>query len=588
MVASVRRVLPSLLALLAIAGTLRAAGEGIDSTMLNDPPVAWPKVVPVFDNTMLPLWYELLARPESDHKVRSAGAIAEAHRRGMPGLDKAIPKLVAELDRPEVPAAVRVALVHALATLDAKGAADAMFRAGRDGDIDVRQIVDPCLTRWQYEPVRAAWLERIQVKPSQRGTVLAIRGLLAAKDLRAIPRLREIALATDEPAPVRLEAAAALAELKPTGLEAEARTLGAVAGHRGVVGRVVAATLLRRHDGAAAISLLQSFATDPEPTVASRAMARLIELDPKHVAGVLDSTLANPDAAVRLPAVDALHRNPTDANLRKLGDRLADLHPHVRTKARLAMLDLYGKTEHQAAIRREGLRILNGPYWGGLQQASLLLGAIDHKPAAPRLLELQRHERNEVFVSAAWALRKLDLPDTAAPALAIFNERLRFYKTSINTVPPLVGQGYDEQLSQLAQLLGQRKHAPASASFRALIPLNSGPTETRAAAIWALGRIHDGQKNLGFESLLEGRLNAVSPFDLEPPIIRRMSAVTLGRVNATATVASLRSHYSGRPVRDDVSNACGWALERITGEKMPAAGIEEERQVGFFALPIGK
>ncbi len=582
------RALSVLAALVAIAAPARAAGEGIDWTMLADPPVAWPKVVKVFDDTMLPLWYELLARPESDHKARAAGAIAEAHRRGMPGLDKAIPKLVAELDRKDVAPTVRVALVHALATLDAKTAADAMFRAGRDGDIDVRQIVDPCLTRWQYEPVRAAWLERIRVKPSQRGTVLAIRGLTAAKDVRAIPRLREIALAADEPPPVRLEAAAALAELQPAGLEPDARALATHAGPRGIDDRVVAATLLRRHDGADAIGLLQAFAKDPEPTVASRALVRLVELDPKHVAPVLDAAIANADAAVRLHTVVALRRDPTEPNLRKLADRMADLHPEVRTKSRLALLELFEKPEHKDAIRREGMRLLNGTFWGGLQQASVLLGAIDHKPAAPRLLELQSHARNEVFVSAAWALRKLDLPDTTSPVLTIFNERLRIIKTRPETLHPLVGQGFDEQLSQLAQLLGQRKHAAASASFRTLIPLNSGPVETRAAAIWALGRIHDGQRNLGFESLLEGRLNAVNPMDMEPSIIRRMCAVTLGRVHAAATVPSLRKHYSGRPVRDEVSNACGWALEQITGEKMPPTGIEEERQVGFFALPIKK
>jgi HEAT repeat protein len=588
MTAPVRRLFLVVAAFAAVAGTARAAGEGIDSIMLRDPPVAWPKVVPVFDDKLLPLWLELLARPEADHKARAAGTIADARRRGMPGLDVAIPKLVAELERKDAPSAVRVALVHALAVLDAKDAAAPMFRAARDGDIDVRQIVDPCLTRWQYEPVRATWLERIQAKPSQRGTILAIRGLLAAKELRAIPRLREIALAADEPSPVRLEAAAAVAEMRPEGLEPDAKRLAAEAGMRGIDARVVAATLLRRHDGAAAISLLQAFVQDPEPAVAARAMARLVELDPRHVAPVLDAALANADAAVRLPAVLALRRDPVDANIRKLGDRLADVHPAVRTKARLALLELFEKPEHKDAVRREGMRLLNGGFWGGLQQASLLLGKIDHKPAAKRLIELQYHERNQVFVSAAWALRVLDLPDTAAPALDIFVDRLRYLKANINTIPGLIGQGYDEQLSQLAQLIGQRKYAPASTPFRALIPPAGGPIETRAAGIWALGQIHDGQRDLGFERLLEGRLNAIQPMDVELPIVRRMCAMSLGRVHATATVASLRRHYSGRPVRDDVSNACGWALERITGEKMPPPGIDEEKQVGFFALPLGK
>jgi HEAT repeat protein len=588
MTATVRRSIFAVLALAAFGPIVRAAGEGIDSIMLRDPVLVKSTIVQVFGDDLLPLWLQMLARPEAEYKVRAAGTIADAHRRGMKGLSTAVPKLIAELDKKDAPSAVRVALVQALSVLDAKEAAPAMHRAATDGDIDVRQIVDPCLTRWQYEPVRATWLERIQVKPSQRGTILAIRGLLAAKDERAIPRLRAIASAADELPPVRLEAAAALAELQPRGLEPDARKLGGEAGPRGIDARVVAATLLRRHDGADAIALLQAFIRDPEPTVAARAMTRLVELDPKHAAPVLDAALANPDAAVRLLAVDALRRDPTDANYRKLGDRLADPHPDVRTKARLAFLELAKTPAGSAAARREGMRILAGSFWGGLQQAAILLGQLDHEAATARLLQLLSHERHEVFVTAAWSLRALDVAETTAPALDIFKARHRIAMKDATKLSARVQQGLDEQLSQLAQFLGTQKYAPASAALRTLIPAGSGPMETRAAAIWALGKIHEGQTNLGFEGLVEGRLNATMPTDLEPIIIRRMCALTLGRVRATGTVKSLRTHYGGKPSQDDVSNACGWALERITGEKVPPPGIEEERMINFFAIPIRK
>ncbi len=584
MSANVRIVTLACIGFLALAPAARA--EGIDSIMLRDPDFAVPKVVPAFADNLLPLWLELLARPETDHKVRAAGTIAAAHRRGMKGLEKAVPKLVDELEKKDLPAAVRVALVGALADLDAKSAAAAMFRASADGDIDVRQIVDPCLTRWLYEPVRAAWLERIQAKPSQRGTILAIRGLLAARDERAIPRLREIAMAADELPPVRLEAAAAAADLKRSGFEADAKQLASEAGLRGTVSRVVAATLLRHHDGDTAIALLQAFVKDPEPTVAARAMTRIVELDPKHVVPVLESALANPDAAVRLLAVAALDRAPSDAYLRRLGDRLADVHPDVRTAARLSLFKHFARPEWKDAVRREGTRILDGQFWGGLQQAALLLGQIDHKPAVDRLLELQDHARSEVFVTAAWAFRVLNIPAKADAAFAVFNRRLRLAADKSKPAAFSMTRGQDEQLSQLAQYLGVQKYAPASAAFRRLIPANSGPMETRAAAIWALGKIHEGQRALGFESALEVRLNAVGPLDVEFPIVRRMCAVTLARVNAKDEIKSLRLNYSGKPVFDAPSNACGWALEKMTGEKVPAPVDQELPQINFFATPI--
>ena len=48
----------------------------------------------------------------------------------------------------------------------------------------------------------------------------------------------------------------------------------------------------------------------------------------------------------------------------------------------------------------------------------------------------------------------------------------------------------------------------------------------------------------------------------------------------------LRQFYPDRkPTLDQVSNACGWALERITGEKVPPAGVVEVNQVDWFLTP---
>lgn len=573
--------------LLACAPTARA-GENLYSIMLRDPDFVQPKIVAVYPESMPALWRELFARPESEYKIRAAAALARAHGEGMAGREKTVQILVAELEKKDRPALVKIAIVQALADLDAKDAAAAMFRASADGDIDVRQIVDPCLTRWQFEPVRAAWLERMKVKPSQRGTILAIRGLRAARDERAIPRLREIAMDGDELSPVRLEAAAAVADLRRTGWEADAKALAAETGPRGTVSRVVGATLLRHHDGPAATALLQSFVKDPEPAAAARAMARLVELDPAAVGPVLEIALAHPDAAVRLPAVESLGRAPTDDSLRKLGDRLADIHPDVRIKARQLLLQLFARPEWKDAVRREAMRILAGNYWGGLQQAAQLVGQIEHAPAVDRLIALQDHERTEVFVTAAWAFRTLNRADKVATGFDLFNARLKFAMNPANRLPPLTARALDEQMSQLAQYLGTQKYAPASAAFRKLIPPTAAPLETRAAAIWSLGKIHEGQMGLGFERAVEARLNAIMPMDVEAPLVRRMCAVTLARVGSKDAVKSLRLYYGGGPSPDDVGNACGWALERLTGEKVPPAVPVEQTQINFFAIPLGR
>src|SRR5207302_11124393 len=58
---------------------------------------------------------------------------------------------------------------------------------------------------------------------------------------------------------------------------------------------------------------------------------------------------------------------------------------------------------------------LGGPR--GLEQAATAAGALRHAPAAERLVQLLSHDDPEVRVPAAWALRRLAVPATAAALL---------------------------------------------------------------------------------------------------------------------------------------------------------------------------
>jgi hypothetical protein len=70
---------------------------------------------------------------------------------------------------------------------------------------------------------------------------------------------------------------------------------------------------------------------------------------------------------------------------------------------------------------------------------------------------------------------------------------------------------------------------------------------------------------------MEARLKDVLP--MKPPDdgrVRRMAAIALARMNAKGAVPSLRLFFQNRkPSFDPVNNACGWAIERLTGEVMP-------------------
>src|SRR4029077_19971235 len=107
----------------------------------------------------------------------------------------------------------------------------------------------------------------------------------------------------------------------------------------------------------------------------------------------------------------------------------------------------------------------------------------------PRLVELLQFERPEVFLASAWGLRKLAVPETLPAQLSEIERRWQRSLKPDNPNDPF--QIIDLQVAQLAQSLGQAKYNPASAMLRRFVPKkwNVGP-ESRAAAIWSLGLIH--------------------------------------------------------------------------------------------------
>jgi HEAT repeat protein len=249
-------------------------------------------------------------------------------------------------------------------------------------------------------------------------------------------------------------------------------------------------------------------------------------------------------------------------------------------------------------VLAQATRLLAAPGWRGQEQAALLLGQLDHKSAVRRLLELIESGRPEVLVAAAWGLRRLAVADTLPPVLDYLRKEHRQLLSKLpragrERVP---GEAIDRQLAQLAQFLGQALYRPAEPTLRALYPrfLSAGTQnvtpvggETRAAAIWALGLLNAGKPDASLVSGLEARLNDIStPFiGGDDPRVRRQSAVALGRMKATAALASLRRWYIG-PTTDMVSVACAWGAAQATGTQPPPPGTLEIAPIDWFVIPL--
>lgn len=563
-----------------------AVDDAIDSVMFVDPVVPSATVVKDFPERLKALWLAALDRPEIDMKRQAAAAIALAHQRGMAGLESTIAPLVRTLDHPNQHPIVRLTIAKTLVALDARSAAASLLEhAQRDG-IDMRNVVEPALARWKFAPARGPWLERLnQSKPEGRAYLLAIEGLAACGDAKAVPKLRDLMLNASTDPILRLEAAKALGTIQPRGREKEASQLAGEKAIPGSVSRLAAAWLLRRHHGQDAVKILDGLAVGTDAAAAVVALDALLEEDPCRITNNLAKVAASSDAAVRARGVEGLVKCPRVDGIAVVSELLDDPHPQVRVDARKALAGLGRKTEFAEEVKTQAVKMLATARWRGLEQAAILLGLLDFKPAAPRLTELLRFEKPEVFVAAAWGLRKLALPDTLPAQLREIERRWSQRPRDIE-LPPWISA----QVAQLAQSMGQARYAPAAPILARYVRKQGGlgpGRESRAAAIWALGMIHQKAPPAGLISQLIERLGDEGTGLEEPedPLVRRMSAIALGRMKATAAVDTLKRFYPGTLTREPISNACGWALEQITGEKLPTSVTVKVVQKGWFLEP---
>jgi HEAT repeat protein len=575
------RLLLELVCGLAAASPAYAVDEVIDSVIYTDPDIPAARVVKVFPQRLTALWLQALERPENNLKCQAATTIALAHRRGMPSLETTVTPLLRALDQPEQHPAVRLAAAQALITLDARQAAASLFAHARSDGIEMRNLVEPALARWDYGPVRTVWLERLnQTGLPGRGWLLALQGLGAVREPKAVPRLRELTLSPVMDPIVRLEAARALGAIQTTGLEKDAERLATEKAAPGNVAHLAAASLLRKHRGDEAAKILQRLAVEAEPAAAAVALEGLLDDDPHRVLPLMARVVASPDATVRSHAVEAHRRCPMPDHIPLVAELLDDPHPQVRIGARKALLEVARGIDHGDAVRRQATRLLATGRWRALEQAAILLTLLDHKSAAPRFVELLQFERPEVFLAAAWGLRKLAVPETLPEQLREIERR---WQRSLEPVANEPREMIDLQVAQLAQSLGRARYDPAAPMLARFVPKqwNLGP-QSRAAAIWALGLIQQKDPPARLVRELIGRLTDESVIMPEDLGVRSMCAVALGRMKAEDAEDSLRKYYPSKLSTETLSNSCGWALEQLTGEKLPASGTVEVIQRGWF------
>lgn len=550
--------------------------------MESDPEFQIPAPVKIFTKGFKAVWLQALARPDADLQRRCAETLAQAHEFGFPGLIEARPRLREILKAEDTQISARFAAARALIVMDTRDAAGDLFDASQRYSSDLRQFIEPHLGRWKYQPIGAIWRERLTAKEVRhRDLLLAIEGAAQLGDTEAVAPLLKLVHDPLKSAPVRMAAAKAAGNIQHQGLESDAERLLTEQKKIPLVNRLCALSLIIQHDSEVARNRLSQAAVDPEPAVAAAALQRLLSLNPDLVLPLAEGAMNSSDPVVRQRGAEAFIARPTPERAVSLVRLLDDVHPTVRSHVREALFVLTRKPEYDAVLRPAFVKLLAAESWRGQEQSALLLGMLDHEPSAARFVELLESPREEVFTTAAWALRKLAIPDTL-PAILAKAQR----QTDLREKGGFP-QAVDDQVVHLFEAMGLMKYAPAEPLFRKHIPKVFIYGEySRGAAIWALGHLYEGKPDPELAKQISGRMQDVLSLPPELMHVQVMSAVSLGRMQAKSEAKEMKRLLTDPTGPYQPVLALRWALHRLTGETFPELIPTTISKTSWFLTPI--
>jgi hypothetical protein len=139
------------------------------------------------------------------------------------------------------------------------------------------------------------------------------------------------------------------------------------------------------------------------------------------------------------------------------------------------------------------------------------------------------------------------------------------------------------QLTQLFQLFGDVRLRDAEPLLRKYVPKAIDLSESRPAACWALGKIHEGESVADLIQQFESRLNDVNSMPPESDPVRMMCALGLGRMKAESSLPSLNRFTTDG---SEVSLACWWSIHALTGKMPPEPTRYANSVMGWFLQPI--
>jgi len=597
-----------IIALLMTLGVTAASTVALAGPMEREELYDVPAANRVLPDRLVEMMRQALNRPDALTRIEAMNDIGRHEMRVM------VEEVIAQLT--DERALVRTAAVDTLNALDARQATDRLMEfitlapEAFPGPLHAEQIqvADAMLGRWGADAAAGTWARRLgrsDLSVVLRVSAARALGQVKTDDPGAVQSLRQVAAAPEGHPALRLAAAEALGRAVSDGLVGFAEQRRAAGGP---LGAMLAVRLIASDDGDAAVALLKRLAAEANPAVRAVALEHLRRIDPSLVWPFARQLLDSADPKVRLSVVRSLAKRRELDTVELLIPMLNDVHPEVRDAGRVSLEEL-AKTESlfgpiRDAVRAEVDRVVKetdertAERWRAAEQAALLVGYLDDKPIAGKLVTMVEYPRTEPRLAAVDSLRSLDVADTRSPLIKLLARQLDRIQERAATAEQLeereevmalfrANRSDSEVAAEICQTMGVWGVAEADPVMRRLVPKKVPFTiRARVSAIWGLGLIHEDEQDVGLARQLSGRLTDLSLMEPEADEVREMAAVSIGRMRGRSQLGRVRGRYRTNSEIISIRSACRWAIGRITGEMPPAIEPADYTVADTFVTPI--
>ena len=556
--------------------------DTVDLVMFDDPSFEYPSNRYEIPSEPTRVWKRALERESDSALLRlTMDTVAIAKQLGMEGLEEFPPIFAKFLQNDAVESSVRRSAVAALIKLDSREHAELLAdQSSRFGET-IAVLVEPALARWESNVLQEQWLERVsEASSGRRSLIRAMEGLGALNATDASEPLIQLVESTAVATGVRLAAARAVGLLDFEGQLELANRLVALSEDE-VLSGIMAVAVLDDRDDSGAVNALKKLVARESTAVQAEALRALYEVDPLLPLEFGDAALQSPDVNVRRPIARSMVYAKDAKWMASIASLLNDVNPSLRREVAASMVYLANEHDLRDEAVAEASRVIARDDWRGCEQATIVLVNLDEKVIGDRLVQLMEHPRGEVQVTAGWGLRRIGvkehLPAMLRRAQSLYSG---FRSKEISLLTP----GAEPLITQLFMAFGQMRYNEAEGLIRKYIPKDfSLGDNSRAAATWAIGLIYEGKAPPDITQRLVERLNDVNSLFAEIGDVRGMAAVSLGRMKSESAIGDLRKYMLGDGMFPD--QACGWAIEKLTGEPKPPVreGILSEHNNWFLA-----